>query len=99
MRAGESEASLIAEHVQDGGVFREAGNGGIGVGDVEVEPGLLGVGEVEFEFDSLHVHLHGTGVIAVKDGGFGFEAFGSSHGGVVAQDDGGGGEDLLDCFY
>ena len=93
--AGESEAALVAEHVEDGGVFGEACDGGIGVGDVEVEAGLLGVGEVELELESLHGHFDGAGVFAVEDGGFGFESFGGAHGGVVAQDDGVGGRRLV----
>lgn len=63
--AGEPEASLIAEHIEDGGVFGKARDGGIGVGDIQVEACLLGVGEVEFELESLHGHFHGTGVFTV----------------------------------
>ena len=96
--AGETKATLVAEHVEDFGSRGMFGHGGVGVGDVEVESCFLGVGKVELEFEPLQGDFHRAGVGAVENAGFGFKAFSSAHGGVVAQDNATRREDLLNGF-
>lgn len=91
--AGEGEAALVGEAVEDAFALGEFGDFGVRFELVEVESGFLAVDEVDFEGEAVGDDVEGSGVFAVDDFDSGFHAFGAAGGGVVAEDDEGGGED------
>ena len=90
--AGEGEAALIGEAIEHALPFGEAGDIGVGLELVEVEAGFLAVVEVDFEIEVVGSDDEGPGVFAVEHFDAWFHALGFAERGIIAQDDGGWGE-------
>lgn len=96
--AGQGEAALVGEAIEDAEAFGHFRDFLVCLKLIEVEAGFLAVDEIDLVVEAICIDREGAGVFSVNEFDALLHAFSFAGGGVVAEGDGGGVEDGDECI-